>query len=174
MYSFTVRSIGGAAKSAGCSGGWSIARGVACTGGAFLNQEGSRYSSRPSRPPSRPKPLSRYPPKPQEASKRFVQLTQTTPALSCAATWSETLMLSLHTQAARPYTVLLASSTASRGVRNVIAASTGPKISCCATTEVGCTLLNNVGGKNNPRDGMASDGGCQHVAPSATPWSTSR
>src|SRR6266446_8075278 len=143
-------------------------------GGASLNQMGSRYSSNPSRPPSRPKPLSRYPPKPQAASKRFVQFTQTTPAFSCAATCRETLILSLHTQAAKPYTVLLASSTASRGVRKVIAASTGPKISCCATVDVGCTLLNSVGGKNNPRDGMTSAGGCQHVAPSATPWSTSR
>ena len=70
-----------------------------------------------------------------------MQLTQTTPALSCEATCSATLMLSLQTQAARPYTVLFASSTASLGVRNVIAASTGPKISCCATIDVGCTLL---------------------------------
>ncbi len=76
----------------------------------------------------------------------FVQFTHTTPALSCAATCNATLTLSLHTQAARPYAVLFASSTASLGVRNVIAASTGPKISCCATIEVGCTLLNSVGG----------------------------
>src|SRR5260370_687487 len=74
---------------------------------------------------------------PARSVEKIVQFTHTTPALSCAATCSETLMLSLHTQAARPYTVLLASSTASRGVRNVIAASTGPNISCCATTEAG-------------------------------------
>src|SRR6266446_8349229 len=143
-------------------------------GEACLNQIGSRYSSSPSRPPSRPNPLSRYPPKPHAASNRFVLFTHTTPAFICAAACSARFTLSLHTLAASPYTVLFASSTASRGVRNVIAASTGPKISCCATIDVGCTLLNNVGGKNNPRDGMASDGGCQHVAPSATPWSTSR
>src|ERR1700756_894574 len=95
------------------------------------------YSSRPSRPPSRPYPLSRYPPKPQAASNRLVQFTQTTPAFNCAATCNATLMLSLQTQEASPYTVLLASSTASLGVRKVIAASTGPKISCCATIDVG-------------------------------------
>ncbi len=76
-----------------------------------------------------------------------MQLTQTTPALICAATCKATLILSLQTEEASPYTVLLASSTASAGVRKVIAARTGPKISCCATTEVGCTLLNSVGGK---------------------------
>src|SRR5215510_10749586 len=128
--------------------------------GADLNHAGSKYSKSPSRPPSRPYPLSRYPPNPQEASNKFVQFTQTTPALICAATCSATLMLSLQTHAANPYTVLLASSTASAGVRNVIAASTGPKISCWATIDVGCTLLSRVGGKNSPRDGISSCG-CQ-------------
>src|SRR5258705_5469289 len=132
-----VRSMEGGPESAGSSDCKVGATDAASSLGACLNHFGSMYSSRPSRPPSRPYPLSRYPPKPQAASKRFVQFTQTTPAFSCAATCSETLMLSLHTQAAKPYTVLLASSTASRGVRKVIAASTGPKISCCATTEVG-------------------------------------
>src|SRR5215467_8554554 len=115
--------------------------------GACFSHLGSMYSSRPSLAPSRPYPLSRYPPNPHAASNRLVQFTQTTPAFSCAATCSATLMFSLHTQEASPYTVLLASSTASRGVRKVIAASTGPKISCCATIEVGCTLLRRVGGK---------------------------
>src|SRR5271165_4212842 len=126
-----------------CTGTAAIAAGNV---GACLNQAGSMYSSKPSRPPSRPYPLSRHPPKPQAASNIFVQFTQTTPALSCAATCSATLMLSLHTHDARPYTVLLASSTASLGVRKVIAARTGPKISCCATIDVGCTLLRSVGG----------------------------
>ena len=40
--------------------------------------------------------------------------------------------------------------------------------------DVGCTLLSNVGGKYSPRDGSVSDGGCQQVAPSATPCSTRR
>src|SRR5579859_6212848 len=142
---------------------------AARSAGACLNHEGSMYSSIPSRPPSRPYPLSRYPPNPQAASNRFVLFTHTTPALTCAATCRATFTLSLHTLAASPYVVLFANSTASRGVRNVIAASTGPKISCCATTEVGCTLLSNVGGKYSPRAGSASPGGCQHVAPSATP-----
>src|SRR4029077_14231005 len=120
---------------------------AAASFGACLNHFGSMYSSKPSRPPSRPYPLSRYPPKPQAASNKFVQFTQTTPAFSCAATCSATLMLSLQTHEASPYTVLLASSTASFGVRKVIAASTGPKISCWATIDVGCTLLKIVGGK---------------------------
>src|SRR6266403_2823300 len=145
-----------------------MATGFCCNSGAFLNHIGSRYSRSPSLPPSRPKPLSRYPPKPQAASNRFVLLTHTTPAFNCAATCSDRLILSLQTLAASPYTVLFANSTASRGVRNVIAASTGPKISCCATTEVGCTLLSRVGKKYKPREGMGMDG-CQQVAPSATP-----
>src|SRR5712664_2272396 len=136
--------------------------------GAFRNHVGSRYSIKPSRPPSRPYPLSRYPPNPQAASNRFVLFTHTTPAFNCAETCRATLILSLHTLAASPYTVLLASSTASRGVRNVIAASTGPKISCCATIDAGCTLLSSVGKKYKPREGMGMDG-CQQVAPSATP-----
>src|SRR6267154_4231723 len=145
-----------------------MATGFCCNLGAFLNHIGSRYSRSPSLPPSRPKPLSRYPPKPQAASNRFVLLTHTTPAFNWAATCSATLMLSLQTLAASPYNVLFASSTASRGVRKVIAASTGPKISCWATVDVGCTLLSSVGEKNNPHVGMTS-AGCQQVAPSATP-----
>src|SRR6267378_4936552 len=150
-----------------------MATGLTAKCGARLNHSGSRYSYRPSRPPSRPYPLSLYPPNPDAASNRFVLLTHTTPAFNCAATCSATLMLSLQTLAASPYTVLFASSTASRGVRKVIAANTGPKISCCATVDVGCTLLSSVGGKNRPRDGMGK-AGCQQVAPSATPCSTRR
>src|SRR5215469_375658 len=147
MYCLTVWSIDGLPDSAeSCN--WGVAATVAATNfGAALNHFGCIYSSKPSRPPSLPYPLSRYPPKPQAASNRFVEFTQTTPAFNCAATSSATLIFSLHTQAASPYTVLLASSTASFGVRNVIAASTGPKISCWATIEVGCTLLRIVGGK---------------------------
>src|SRR6185312_17020289 len=85
-----------------------------------------RYSRRPSRPPSRPNPLSRYPPKPLAASNTFVQLIQTVPALSCGATSSARLMFSVQTLAASPYRVLLASSTASAGVRKVMSTTTGP------------------------------------------------
>src|SRR5579864_3546683 len=140
-----VRLIEGVPESAGSCDGGTGGR-VAASLGACLNHFGSMYSSRPSRPPSRPYPLSRYPPKPQAASNMFVQFTHTTPAFNCAATCRATLMFSLQMQEASPYTVLLASSTASRGVRNVMAARTGPKISCCATIEVGCTLLRSVGG----------------------------
>src|SRR3954470_13939721 len=60
------------------------------------------YSLSPSRPPSRPKPLSRYPPKPLGASNTLVQLMQTVPALSCGGTSSARLMSSVQTLAARP------------------------------------------------------------------------
>ena len=92
------------------------------------------HTSLPCRPRAH-SPISRYPPKPHAASNRFVAFTHTTPAFTCAATSSATLMFSLHTHAARPYVVLFASSTASAGVRNVIATSTGPKISSCATVD---------------------------------------
>jgi hypothetical protein len=76
----------------------------------------------------------------------LVLLIHTTPALIFGATSSARLMLSLHTLAARPYGVLLASATASDGVRKVIATSTGPKISTCAMVLDGATLVNSVGG----------------------------
>src|SRR6058998_117225 len=104
------------------------------------------YSHIPSRPPSRPNPDSRYPPNPEAASNRLVQLIQTTPALIFGATSSARLMFSVHTLAARPYGVLLASSTASAGVRNVIVTSTGPKISTWAMVAAGDTFVNSVGG----------------------------
>src|SRR5712671_4291384 len=100
----------------------------------------------PPQPPSRPNPDSRYPPNPDAASNRLVQLIHTTPALILGATSSARLMFSVHTLAARPYGVLLASSTASAGVRNVIETSTGPKISTWAMVAAGETLVNKVGG----------------------------
>src|SRR6266404_3926255 len=106
----------------------------------------STYSHIPSFPPSRPNPDSRYPPKPEAASNRLVQFTHTTPALILGATSRARLMFSVHTLAASPYGVLLASSTASAGVRNVIETSTGPKISTWAMVAAGATLVNNVGG----------------------------
>src|SRR5262245_6257185 len=60
------------------------------------------YSLSPSRPPSLPNPLSRYPPNPLAASKTLVQLIQTVPALSWGATSSARLMFSVQTLAARP------------------------------------------------------------------------
>src|SRR5258705_11388246 len=105
-----------------------------------------RSSYIPSRPPSRPNPDSRYPPKPAAASNRLVELIHTTPALILGAMSSARLMDSLHTLAANPYCVLFASATASDGVRQVIATSTGPNISTCAIVDDGCTLVNNVGG----------------------------
>ena len=75
-----------------------------------------------------------------------MQLIQTTPALIFGATSSARLMFSVHTLAASPYGVLLASSTASAGVRKVIVTSTGPKISTCAMVAAGETFVNKVGG----------------------------
>src|SRR5262245_47197467 len=107
---------------------------------------GFTYSHIPSLPPSRPNPLSRYPPNPADASNRFVEFTHTTPHLSFGGTSNARLMFSVHTLAASPYGVLFASSTDSDGVRNVIATSTGPKISTCAIVDDGCTSVNSVGG----------------------------
>src|SRR3989442_3156750 len=100
----------------------------------------------PSRPPSRPNPDSRYPPNPEAASNRLVQFTHTTPALILGATSRARLMFSVHTLAASPYGVLLASSTASAGVRDRIQTSTRPKISARAMVAAGQTLVNKVGG----------------------------
>src|SRR5213595_146329 len=104
------------------------------------------YSHLPSFPPSRPKPDSRYPPNPEAASNRLVQLIHTTPALILGATSSARLMFSVQTLAASPYGVLFANSTASAGVRNVIETSTGPKISTWAMVAAGDTFVNRVGG----------------------------
>src|SRR5229473_7421712 len=117
-----------------------------CPSGRSRSQSGLTYSHIPSFPPSRPNPDSRYPPNPDAASNRLVQLIHTTPALILGATSSARLMFSVHTLAASPYGVLLASSTASVGVRNVIETSTGPKISTWAMVAAGETLVNNVGG----------------------------
>ncbi len=60
------------------------------------------YSRSPSRPPSLPNPLSRYPPKPLAASNTLVQLIQTVPAWSCGAISSARLMFSVQRLAASP------------------------------------------------------------------------
>lgn len=52
------------------------------------SQFGLTYSYRPSFPPSLPKPLSLYPPKPAAASNRLWQFTQTAPAFNWIATSS--------------------------------------------------------------------------------------
>src|SRR3989441_2108282 len=81
-----------------------------------------------------------------DAANTFVQLIHTTPALIFGATSSARLMFSVHTLAARSYGVLFASSTASLGVRKLIATRTGPKISTCAIVAAGETSVNRVGG----------------------------
>src|SRR5437879_10402002 len=83
---------------------------------------------------------------PAAASKRLVQFTHTTPALIRGAISRARLMFSVHTLAARPNRVLLASATASAGVRNVMETSTGPKISTWAIVAEGETSVNSVGG----------------------------
>src|SRR5882762_10034638 len=67
-----------------------------------FSHSGFTYSHIPSRPPSRPNPDSRYPPSPEAASNRFVQLIHTTPALTFGATSSARLIFSVQTLAASP------------------------------------------------------------------------
>mmetsp|Transcript_96765 Transcript_96765/g.235216 ORF Transcript_96765/g.235216 Transcript_96765/m.235216 type:complete len:213 (+) Transcript_96765:740-1378(+) len=112
---------------------------------AFIHA-GLAYSKRPSRPPSRPKPLSLYPPKPAAASKALWMFTHTTPARTLSAVSSASPMDSVHTPALRPYRVLLASAMASLGERNDCATSTGPKISSCTSRDVDCAPVISVGG----------------------------
>ena len=81
-------------------------------------------------------------------------------------------MFSVQTLAARPYRVLLASSTASTGVRKLMSTTTGPKISTCAIVAAGETSVNSVGGKNQPSRGQLHEG-CHKVAPSSSPQRTS-
>src|SRR5450830_592131 len=82
------------------------------------------------------------------------------------------LIDSVHTLAARPYTVLFASCTASGGVRKLMATSTGPKISACATAaEVDAPVIR-VGGNHEPSAGN-SHAGCHTLQPSARAESTS-
>src|SRR2546430_17649398 len=148
MNSLYVRSMGGS----GCERGTRSAERGTGRDRLFrvptsaLRVSGFRYSHIPSFPPSRPNPDSRYPPNPDAASNRLVQLIHTTPALILGATSSARLMFSVHTLAASPYGVLLASSTASAGVRNVIETSTGPNISTWAMVAAGDTFVNSVGG----------------------------
>ena len=68
------------------------------------------------------------------------------------------LIFSLHTEAAKPYRVLLARATASVGVRKVIETSTGPNISVWAMVDEGDTLVKRVGGKKLPSVGHDHDG----------------
>ena len=81
-------------------------------------------------------------------------MIQITPAFSRAATSRLRLMFSDQIEAARPKRVLLASATASSGVRKVMATSTGPKISTTATVEAGSTPVISVGAKNVPVPGI--------------------
>src|SRR5690349_541154 len=103
MNSLYVRSIGGIASERGTR---SAERGTE-RGRLFRVPTSEfrvcwRYSHMPSRPPSRPNPDSRYPPNPDAASNRLVQLIHTTPALILGATSSARLMFSVHTLAASP------------------------------------------------------------------------
>src|SRR2546426_2939345 len=149
MKSLYVRSIGGSGERGAVPAVAlrAFARGVLGRSRSLLPAPCSlRYSHIPSFPPSRPNPDSRYPPNPDAASNRLVQLIHTTPALILGATSSARLMFSVHTLAASPYGVLLASSTASAGGLNVIETSTGPKISTWAMVAAGDTFVNRVGG----------------------------
>src|SRR5215831_11388765 len=103
MKSFGVRSIAGMGDGTRDAGDGTRAAGDFASARDVFADTRLTYSHMPSRPPSRPKPLSRYPPNPAAASKRFVEFTHTTPAFSLGAMSSARLMLSVHTLAARPY-----------------------------------------------------------------------
>src|SRR5687767_16037973 len=104
MKSFGVRSIGGRAELD--PGPLPRFAAAGMTRATFAGLPGLpecfTYSHMPSRPPSRPKPDSRYPPNPAAASKRLVEFTHTTPALIFGAMSRARLMLSVQTLAARP------------------------------------------------------------------------
>src|SRR5215212_8767129 len=92
-----------------------------------------RYGSNPCNPPSRPMPLSLYPPNGLVGSNLLYVFAQITPARSLLVTLKILLHLSVHTPPLNPYGVLFAFSSASSTVLNVCTASTGPKISSCTT-----------------------------------------
>ena len=82
----------------------------------------------------------------EEASNKLVELIQITPALILGAISKAKFIFSVHILEAKPYGVLLASETASFGVRKDNVVNTGPKISTWAIKDAGVTLVNNVGG----------------------------
>ena len=118
----------------------------------------SRYGSRPCRPPSRPNPLSLYPPNGDEGSNRLNVFAHTTPARRRCAIHRMREPFSVQTPALNPNGVLFAFSTASSGVRNVRIESTGPKISSRAMRCDCETPVNNVGRNQNPRSGSTHSG----------------
>src|SRR6476646_2525027 len=98
-------------------------------------------------PPSRPNPDSLYPPNGEVGSKRVNVLAQTTPAFIFETIERIRLPLAVQLPADRSYGVLLASSTASSGVRNVSTDRTGPKISSRAMRWLWATFVKSVGRK---------------------------
>src|SRR5439155_19756244 len=129
------------------------------------------YGSRPCSPPSRPKPLSLYPPKGDEGSNRLNVFAQTTPARRRWAIQRMRDPFSVQTPAESPYGVLFAFSTASSGVRNVRIDRTGPKISSRAIRCDWETPVNSVGRNQKPRSGRRH-AGWYISAPSSIPLST--
>src|SRR5439155_22520254 len=107
----------------------------------------SRYGSKPCRPPSRPNPLSLYPPNGDDGSNRLNVFAQTTPARSRSAIHRIREPFSVQTPALRPNGVLFAFSTASSGVRKVSTDRTGPKISSWAIRCDCATFVKSVGRK---------------------------
>ena len=75
----------------------------------------------------------------------MVQFIQTVPALIFGAISNAKFRFSVQIDAAKPYLVLFANSTASFGVLNDIATSTGPKISSLTIVSAVDTLVNKVG-----------------------------
>jgi hypothetical protein len=107
MYSLAVRSIGGRSPAGAPpfldrSGDVVPLSPPTAADLAAFSHFGFMYSNSPSRPPSRPNPLSRYPPKPAAASNRLVLFTHTVPAFTFGATSRARLMFSVQMEAASP------------------------------------------------------------------------
>ena len=123
-----------------------LARFAAGSAGAFLNQAGSRYSSRPSLSALAPEAALAVA---AEAAGGVEQVGAVDPHHAG---------LDLRRHIEREVDAL-APDAGRQSVNGVVRqldrfarraeghrASTGPKISCCATIDVGCTLVNSVGG----------------------------
>src|SRR3990172_2800059 len=78
-----------------------------------------KYGNNPCKPPSRPNPLSLYPPNGDVGSNLLYVFAHTTPARSLVVRLKIFEPLSVHTPAESPYGILFAFSTASSTVRNV-------------------------------------------------------
>src|SRR5680860_62153 len=105
----------------------------------------SRYSSMPSKPPSRPKPECLTPPKGAAGLDTMPWLMPTIPNSRASLTRSVRERSRVNTYATRPYSVSLARAIASASVVNVAIGATGPKISSRIIRASAVTPVRSVG-----------------------------